>query len=79
MQETLLTLLTQQLEHARLIEARDLPIVQVLDRATPAERHIKPRLRLNLAIAGMISLVGAISLVLLLEQVKVFPRPAQHA
>src|SRR2546426_6922652 len=68
-QETLVTLLTQQLEQARLGEARDLPGVHVLDRAVPAERHSKPRLRLNLATAGMTSLFVGIFLAFSLEHV----------
>jgi tyrosine-protein kinase Etk/Wzc len=66
-QETLVTLLTQQVEQARLAEARDVPVVQVLDRAVPAERHSKPRLRLNLAIAGVTSLFTGIFLAFFIE------------
>ena len=47
-QETLVALLTQHVEQARLTEAKDLPIAQVLDRAVPAERHSRPRLSVNL-------------------------------
>jgi tyrosine-protein kinase Etk/Wzc len=53
-QETLVGLLTQHVEQARLTEAKDLPIAQVLDRAVPAERHSRPRLSVNLAIGGAI-------------------------
>jgi uncharacterized protein involved in exopolysaccharide biosynthesis len=66
-QETLVTLLTQQVEQARLSEARDLPVVQVLDQAVPAERPSKPRLGLNLAIAGAGSVVGGIALAFVVE------------
>jgi uncharacterized protein involved in exopolysaccharide biosynthesis len=41
-QEVLVTLLTQQLEQARIAEAKDLPVVRPLDRAQPAERPSKP-------------------------------------
>ncbi|OLD47784.1 MAG: hypothetical protein AUI63_03730, partial [Gemmatimonadetes bacterium 13_1_40CM_2_60_3] len=61
-QETLVTLLTQQLEQARIAESKDIPVVQVLDRAVPAERPLKPRLLLNIAIATVTSLLGAIFL-----------------
>lgn len=54
-QETLVTLLGQQLEQVKLVEAKDLPVVQVLDRAVPAARPSWPRLRLNLAVAGLAS------------------------
>ena len=41
--ETLLGLLTEDYEEARLSEAKETPVVQVLDRATPAERRYWPR------------------------------------
>jgi len=53
-QETLVALLTQNMEHARLGEARDLPVAQVLDRAVPPDRHARPRLSVNLAIGGAV-------------------------
>jgi capsule polysaccharide export protein KpsE/RkpR len=56
-QETLVTLLTQQLEQARIVEAKDIPVVQMLDRGVPAERASKPRLVLNLAVATVTSLL----------------------
>jgi tyrosine-protein kinase Etk/Wzc len=66
-QETLVTLLAQQVEQARLAEARDLPLVQVLDGAVPAERPVRPSIGFNLAVAGFGGLVVGISLVFLLE------------
>jgi len=61
-QETLVTLLTQQLEHARIVEAKDIPVVQVLDRGVPAERYAKPRWGLNLAIGVVAGLLLGVSL-----------------
>lgn len=55
-QETLVALLTQNMEQARLGEARDLPVAQVLDRAVPPDHHARPRLSVNLAIGGVIGL-----------------------
>jgi len=78
-QETLVTLLTQQLEQARMVEARDLPIVQVLDRAVPAERHSRPRLPLNLAVAGATSLIVGSLFAFLLEYVGNVRRRARAA
>jgi uncharacterized protein involved in exopolysaccharide biosynthesis len=78
-QETLVTLLTQQVEQARLAEARDLPVVQVLDRAVVPQRHVKPRLRLNLALAGVTSLFAGVFLAFFMEYVARLrgrPRPA---
>ena len=66
-QEVLVTLLTQQLEQARISEARDTPVVQVLDRAVPAARYSRPRAARNGAIAGVIMLVLGVSLAVLLE------------
>jgi len=66
-QETLFTVLTQQYEQAKIAEARDTPIVQVLDRAVPAERKSKPKVRQNMAIAGMLSLFVGIFLAFFLE------------
>ena len=78
-QETLVTLLTQQVEQARISQARDLPVVQVLDRAVPAERPAKPRLGLNLGIAGVSSLIAGIALAFVIEYVKNLRRPARAA
>jgi uncharacterized protein involved in exopolysaccharide biosynthesis len=66
-QETLVTLLIQQVEQARIAAAKDLPVVQVLDRAMPAERHTKPRLMVNLAIAAVSGLFSGVFLAFLLE------------
>ena len=55
-QETLVTLLVQQVEQARIAEAKDMPIVQRLDRAVPAERHSRPRMGLHLGVAAVVSL-----------------------
>ncbi len=66
-EETLVTLLTQQLEQTKLVEARDLPTVRVLDRAVPPVRHSRPRLRNNLMLAGVMSLLGGVVLAFTLE------------
>lgn len=66
-QETLYTLLTSQLEQAKLAEARDTPTVQVLDSAVPADKKSKPRIALNMVIAGVLSLFLAIFLAFFLE------------
>src|SRR5262245_30722894 len=55
-QETLYALLMSQYEQAKITEARDTPTVQVLDPAVPAERKSRPSIRLNLLIAGLLSL-----------------------
>jgi capsule polysaccharide export protein KpsE/RkpR len=55
-QESVYTLLTQQLEQAKIAEARDMPVVRPLDAAVPADRHAKPEITLNLAMAAITSL-----------------------
>jgi uncharacterized protein involved in exopolysaccharide biosynthesis len=74
-QDTLVALLTQQFEQARLNEARDLPVVQVLDQAVPAERPSKPRLLLNVVLAGLSSFVGGLVLAFSVEYAKNRRRP----
>jgi uncharacterized protein involved in exopolysaccharide biosynthesis len=66
-QETVYTLLTQQLEQAKIAEARDMPTVQLLDMASPAERKSKPKIKFNMAIAGIASLFFGILLAFFLE------------
>jgi len=58
--ETLYALLISQYEQAKLAEARDTPTVQVLDPAIPAELKSRPKILLNLLIAGVLSLLIAI-------------------
>jgi capsule polysaccharide export protein KpsE/RkpR len=69
-QETVYNLLTAQFEQAKIAEARDTPIVQVLDRAVPAEQTSKPKVKLNMAIAGALSLFVAVFLALFFEYVE---------
>ncbi len=76
-QETLVTLLAQQLEQAKIAEARDIPPVQILDRAVPAERHSRPSLRFNLTVAGAASAFGSVLLAFLLEYARGLRGPAR--
>ena len=66
-QETVYSLLTQQLEQAKIAEARDMPTVQALDTAVPADRKSKPRIKFNMAVAGITSLFVGILLVFFVE------------
>jgi uncharacterized protein involved in exopolysaccharide biosynthesis len=68
-QETVYTLLTQQLEQAKIAEVRDTPTVQALDMAVPADRKSKPKTIFNMAIAGITSLFVGILLAFFLEYV----------
>lgn len=55
-QETVYGLLIGQYEQAKIDEARDTPTVQVLDRAIVPEKKYKPKVRINMAISGVLSL-----------------------
>src|SRR5439155_11519700 len=78
-QETLVTLLTQQVEQARLVEAKDVPVVQVLDRAVPAERPVRPRIAVNVAVAGAGGLLVGVFLALCLDSLKRGAAPSRRA
>ncbi len=79
-QETVYTLLTQQLEQAKIAEARDMPTVQALDKAVPADRKSKPKIRFNMAVAGITSLFVGILLAFFIEYVAGLKQsPLAHA
>jgi len=65
--ETVFTLLTQQYEQAKIAEARDMPMVQVLDKAVPAERKSRPRTVLTSAVVGVLSVFFGVFLAFFLE------------
>lgn len=66
-QETLFTLLTGQLEQAKLAEARDSPVVQVLDQAVRADRKSRPKVLLNTVVAGAAAFFFSLLIVFLRE------------
>lgn len=70
LQETIYTLLIQQLEQAKMGEVQDMPVVQVLDRAVPAIRKSKPKIKFNMALAGSASLFLGIFLAFFLEYIQ---------
>lgn len=65
--ETLYELLAKQYEVARLDEARDAPLIQVLDPATPPERKSKPKRTLMVLLATTAGGFVAIFLAFILE------------
>ena len=69
-QDTVYMLLTQQYEQIKIAEAKDTPVVQVLDRAVPAIRKSKPKIKLNMALAGAVSLFLGVFLAFLLEYIQ---------
>src|SRR3989475_9805637 len=66
-QEALYTMLTSQYEQAKIAEARDTPSVQVLDQGVPAEKKSRPRIGLNMVIAGVLALFLGIFLAFFFE------------
>ncbi len=69
-QETIFTLLTQQLEQAKIGEAKDMPTVRILDRAVVPEWKSRPKVLQNVILAGVSSLFLAIFLAFFLEYVE---------
>jgi hypothetical protein len=66
--ETLNELLLKQYEAAKLDEARDATVIQVIDRAVTPEKKIKPRIPSMVFIAGAVSFMFSIAIAFLLEQ-----------
>jgi uncharacterized protein involved in exopolysaccharide biosynthesis len=67
-QETLYTLLTQQLEQAKIAEAKDTPTVRILDRAVLPEWKSRPSIRNNTIMGGGLALLLGMLLALGLEK-----------
>jgi uncharacterized protein involved in exopolysaccharide biosynthesis len=78
-QETLVALLTQQVEQVRIAEAKDFPVAQILDRAVAAERHSRPRLGVTLAVAAMTGVVVGALAAFVLEYVQIVRRSTAGA
>lgn len=70
MLETVVTLLTGQYEQVKITEAKDLPVVQVLDEAMPAVKHSRPKTLVNVAIAGVAGLLVSSVLALFIDYVR---------
>jgi uncharacterized protein involved in exopolysaccharide biosynthesis len=69
-QETIFTLLAQQLEQARIAEAKDTPMVKGLDRAVVPESKSRPKVGQNVAIAGIVSVFVGAFLAFFLEHIE---------
>ncbi len=78
-QGELYKLLTQQYEQAKIMEVRDTPTVQVLDKATPPEKRSFPKRRKITAFAFFFSFFFGIGLSFFLEYVEYLEstRPAE--
>jgi capsular exopolysaccharide synthesis family protein len=66
-QNKLFTLLAQQLEQAKIDEARDETAFQVLDRAIPSERKSKPARALTVLLSMLVSLFAGVILAFVRE------------
>jgi len=77
-QEALYTMLTSQYEQARIAEARDTPSVQVLDQGVPAEKKSRPRIGLNMVIAGVLALFLGIFLAFFFEYLEKMKREGEE-
>ena len=66
-QEKVFELLTQQYEIAKINEAKEEVTFQVIDRAIPPEKRIKPKRKLNVMLAGVVSLFVGVFIVFFLE------------
>jgi uncharacterized protein involved in exopolysaccharide biosynthesis len=69
-QETVFELLTQQYEQAKISEARDTPSVQILDTAVSSAKKCKPKIRVNMMLAGTLSLFIGVFMAFFLEYLK---------
>jgi len=65
--ETVFELLAKQFEIAKIDEARDTSIVQVLDRALPPERKSRPHRTLIVVVTGLAALLAALLWALLTD------------
>lgn len=78
-QDAVFELLTQQYEQAKIMELKDTPTVQFLDRAGVPEKRIFPRRTLIVVVTFFLSLFANIPLVFFLEYlVDIKKRPEQH-
>ncbi|OPY72796.1 MAG: Tyrosine-protein kinase wzc [Syntrophorhabdus sp. PtaU1.Bin058] len=68
--ETLYELLLKQYEAAKLDEAKDATIIQVIDKAEPPEQRIKPKRRQMVMIAGFVGLFLSIFAAFFLEYIE---------
>jgi tyrosine-protein kinase Etk/Wzc len=67
--ETMLELLQREYESARIDEAKDATIIQVLDSATPPEEKSSPKRGLILLVVGALSLLLSVIVAFVLDAV----------
>ncbi|MBN1905820.1 MAG: hypothetical protein JW927_12060 [Deltaproteobacteria bacterium] len=62
-----ITMLTTQLEQAKLDEAKDMPTINTLEVAEPPQRAVKPKLKLNVILGFVVSLFLGIFIIFFME------------
>ena len=62
-----ITLLTTQLEQAKLDEAKDIPTINILEWASPPEKPVKPKIVLNIILSIFVSLFLGIFIIFFME------------
>lgn len=77
--ETLTALLTEDYEQARQDEAKETPVVQVLDHATPAERRYKPKRSLLVVCTTLASFLFIATLHVAVERYRLVADPVDRA
>lgn len=60
-QQVIFEVLTQQYEQAKIMELKDTPTVQVLDKASPPEKRSSPKRRQIVTLAALFSLILGVS------------------
>lgn len=78
-QQKVYELLTQQYEIAKIEETKEDITFQVIDKAIPPEKRIKPKRRLNVMLAGVVSLFAGIFLVFFLEYLGNLKKPEEES
>ena len=77
-QEKVFELLTQQYEMARIEEAKEDITFQVIDRAIPPDKRIKPKRRQMVMLAGAVSLFAGVFLAFFLEYLANLKEPKEQ-
>ena len=78
-QEKIFELLTQQYEVAKIDEAKEDVNFQIIDRAIPPENRIKPNRRLNVMLAGAVSVFMGIFFVFFMEYIAALKEPKEKS
>ena len=73
-QEEVNITLTKQLELAKIEEKEQTPIIEIIERASPPLQKSSPRIRLNVILAGIVSLFFFVFLAFVLEYVSSLDR-----